>query len=298
MNANTENDYFFETKIVGESFDHVAENYDVHAFVQKMVMGRLLDRLELIRLDCKTILDLGSGTGMAGKGLKKVFNQARIIETDLSLNMLRHSNNNGWIAARRFSKVCADAHTLPYKKNTIDLVFSNLMLQWCNQSQLVFREITRVLRPGGLFVFSSFGPDTLQELRKCWKQADDHIHVMAFYDMHDIGEAISHAGLKEAVLDTEKIIINYSDCMTLMKDLKMIGASNRVQSRRKTLTGKQRLSKMINEYEKLRDNNKLPATYEIVYGHGWNLANEAQQISNSNEYVIPLESLSQTLKKK
>jgi len=149
------------------------------------------------------------------------------------------------------------------------MVFSNLMLQWCNDPDRVFSEFNRVLRPGGLLLFTSFGPDTLKELRAAWGAADGHTHVSRFIDMHDLGDALLRAGLGEPVMDAETITLSYTDVRGLMRDLKTMGARNATAGRSRGLTGRRRLAAMEASYERLRTDGRLPATWEVVYGHAW-----------------------------
>ncbi len=120
-----------------------------------------------------------------------------------------------------------------------------------------------------MFIFATLGPDTLKELRESWAAADSGVHVNTFFDMHDIGDALVRAGLEGVVMDVEYIKMTYKDCMSLMRELKAIGAHNVNNDRHKGLTGKKHLEKMMNHYETFRENEKLPATFEIVYGHAW-----------------------------
>ena len=149
------------------------------------------------------------------------------------------------------------------------MVFSNLTLQWCNDLDHVFGEIRRILKPGGLFMFSTLGPDTLKELRESWRKVDQYNHVNAFMDMHDIGDALMRTNLADPVMDVEEITLTYADVFKLMKDLKTLGAHNVTKGRPRGLTGKHRLQSMVAHYEAFRKNGLLPATYEVVYGHAW-----------------------------
>jgi len=178
--------------------------------------------------------------------------------------------------------VCADAERLPFVDASFDLVFSNLMLQWATDNDATFAELRRVLRPGGLLLFTSFGPDTLRELRESWARVDDYNHVNLFMDMHDVGDALLNARFADPVMDVEKLTVTYPDARRLMRDLKQIGAHNVTGGRPRGLTGKRHLQAMIDAYERFRSDGLLPASYEIVYGHAW----KAQQ-----DCVIPADSI-------
>ncbi|MCH7697122.1 MAG: malonyl-ACP O-methyltransferase BioC [Proteobacteria bacterium] len=262
-------DYQADKTQLARSFNIAAPGYDNVALLQQTVAKSLLERLELINISPENILDLGSGTGMAAKMLAKIYTKARVTQTDLAFNMLNTSRSNARRFFSRQSYVCADADDLPFKASVFDLVFSNLMLQWCSDADRVFNGVKQSLRADGLFLFSSFGPDTLFELRESWATVDSTVHVNAFIDMHDIGDALIRAGFEQPVMETERLILSYDDVYSLMRELKSLGAHNVVRGRRKSLTGKRRLQKMIDAYETRRSEAKLPATYEIVYGHAW-----------------------------
>jgi malonyl-CoA O-methyltransferase len=191
--------------------------------------------------------------------------------------MLRAAGRQrSWL--RRFDRVCADALRMPLARASVDLIYSNLLLQWCNDPDAVFAEFKRVLRPHGLLTFSTFGPDTLKELRAAWASVDDYTHVNRFLDMHDIGDALVRAGLAEPVLDVERFTLTYEDAMSLMKDLKAIGAHNVTAGRPAGLTGRGRLESMLAAYEQQRTDGRLPATYEVVYGRAWGGEERAREI--------------------
>ena len=293
MQNSVDKAYEVETKQVQHAFNNAAKNYDAHALLQKTVVDRLMESFDQIKVEPTVILDLGSGTGYGAKQLKQRFNKAHIYQADLSLEMLKGSRIK---SSRFFSKdhfLCADANKVPLSDESVDLVFSSLMLQWTNDPDAVFAEIRRVLKPNGVFVFTTFGPDTLKELRESWKQVDDSVHINAFTDMHDIGDALIRNGLGEPVLSIENIVLTYDECMQLMRDLKNIGAHNVNLGRRKTLTGKQRLQKVLQHYETFRINNKLPATYEVIYAHAWKT--NVPKNTDANIQHVSLENLKQEL---
>jgi len=165
--------------------------------------------------------------------------------------------------------VCCDVEQLALADASVDFVYSNLTVQWCNDLNAVFKEWMRVLKPGGMLLFSSLGPDTLHELRDCWKAVDGGDHVHAFEDMHNVGDALLSAGFAEPVMDVNYYTLTYSAVIDLMRDLKTLGASNALQQKNKNLTGKRRLQQLAKQYEKYREEQYLPATYEVVFGHAW-----------------------------
>jgi len=252
-------------------FDAAAPAYDRLAVLQQTVEAGLLDRLEMMRIAPQRILDLGAGTGNAGRTLARRYRGSRVIQADIAPNMLRQSRRRSrrWLSRQHY--VCADAENLPLQSGVVDLVFSSLMLQWCPYPARTFAEILRVMRPGGLFLFSSLGPDTLRELRESWAEAGDAdvVHVNGFYDMHDVGDALLRAGFADPVMEVDTLILTYERVWDLMRELKQLGARNVTAGRRRSLTGRRRMEQVAAAYEKRRSDGRLPATYEVVYGHAW-----------------------------
>ncbi len=256
---------------VRAAFDRASATYESAAGLQAQVAQELLGRLDTFGLAPQVVLDLGAGTGRGTRELKRRFPRATVIALDLAPGMLREANRHQ-LLWRRFARVCGDAQRLPLKAASVDLVFSSLMLQWCEPLDAAFGEVRRVLKPGGFFAFSTFGPATLAELRSAWAQADGHNHVNHFIDMHDVGAALMRAGLTEPVLDVDRFELDYPDARALMRDLKCIGAHNVTAGRARTLTGRSRLARMEQAYEAFRREGSLPATYEVIYGASWGAA--------------------------
>jgi malonyl-CoA O-methyltransferase len=234
------------------------------------------------------VLDLGAGTGHAALALKRRYRAAQVVALDLAPGMLQEAGRRQTLL-RRFRRVCADAAALPLGTASVDLVFSNLMLQWCNDPDAVFRECRRVLKPGGLLTFTTFGPDTLVELRRAWAAADDgHTHVNRFIDMHDLGDALVRSGLAEPVLDVERYTLTYATARDLMRDLKAIGAHNATAGRPRGLTGRGAFMRMAAEYETHRREERLPATYEVVFGQAWAPMSASRARVAPGEVTVPV----------
>jgi malonyl-CoA O-methyltransferase len=250
------------------SFDRAAAGYDEVAVLQREIGERMLERLDYVRLAPATILDLGCGTGQTITPLMQRYPKARVIALDFAPAMLRLARRRGtWL--KRPWCLCADAEALPLADQSVDLIFSNATLQWCNDLDATFRDWLRVLRPGGLLMFTSFGPDTLAELRAAWAAADGHSHVSPFADLHEVGDGLVRARFADPVMDAERITLTYKAMRDLMRDLKVLGAHNATAARPRGLTGPRRLAKVEAAYEAYRQDGRLPATYEVVYGHAW-----------------------------
>jgi malonyl-CoA O-methyltransferase len=272
---------------VRRSFGRAAHDYDAAALLQAQVRNELLERLDIVRLEPAVVLDMGAGTGHASIALKRRYRTSQVIALDLAEGMLREAGRRQTLL-RRFRRVCGHAAALPLRDASVDLVFSNLMLQWCGDPDAVFRECRRVLRPGGLLTFTTFGPDTLVELRRAWADADGHTHVNRFIDMHDLGDALVRAGLAEPVMDVERCTLTYAGVRDLMRDLKAIGAHNANAGRPRGLTGKGALARMTAAYETNRRDGRLPATYEVVYGHAWCPTVAPRRSRPPGEVVVPI----------
>ena len=297
-----------------QHFDHAAPTYDEAAILQKVVAERVDERLSLTTVEVQRIADIGAGTGLLTQHLQTRYPNAQIFAVDLSESMLQQAKQRLAIKAPSFvdklsslirkssgklQLVNADAFALPFADNSLDMITSNLMLQWCDDLDAVFAEFRRVLRPEGLLMFTTFGPDTLKELRQAWAQADSDLnHVNTFIDMHDIGDALIRSGFGQPVMDCEHFTLTYDKPMGVLKDLKAIGATSASLNRQRGLTGKARFQAMLNAYEQMRNADKIPATYEVVHGHAW--ANQeifkGPNRSKDGVYEITLEQFSSQTK--
>ena len=254
------------------AFEKAAISYDAVAVLQQEVADRLVERMDLMSMKPISILDAGSGTGFVSQLLATRYPKAKITALDLAFNMLKQAKGKRSFKQRwnkQFHYVHAEAENLPFADASVELVISGLTLQWCQDLPKVFKEFKRVLAPGGLLMFSSFGPDTLKELRQSWAEVDEQPHVNAFADMHDVGDALMQSGFADPVMDMEMLTVTYNDVKTVMRDLKQIGAHNVMQGRSHNITGKNKLHKMIRAYEQFRVDGLLPVSHEIVYGHAW-----------------------------
>lgn len=279
-----------DKKRARRSFERAAPGYDDSAVLQREIADRLLERLDYVRLVPARILDLGCGTGYAVEALHRRYRRAQVVALDFALPMLAQARRRGsWL--RRPQCLCADAERLPLADGAVDLIVSNATLQWCNDLPGTFAEALRVLRPGGLFMFTTFGPDTLKELRAAWSAVDGYSHVSPFPDMHDLGDALVRTRFADPVMDAERITVTYDRLADLMRDLKAIGARNATDSRPRGLTGPRRLAALERAYERSRLDGRLPASYEVVYGHAW----VPEQKPMAGGIAVPLSGIRRTI---
>lgn len=272
------------------SFERAAQTYDDSAVLQREIANRMLERLDLIKCSPRQILDVGCGTGHCSRALGKRYRRARILGVDIAYSMVRTARMRaGWFSRERF--VCGDAEALPVADASVDMVVSNLTLQWCDPD-IVLEEFARVLRPGGVVMFSSFGPDTLRELRAAWRTVDDRPHVHTFIDMHDLGDAVIRAGLADPVMDVEHFTLAYPDVVTVLQDLKNLGAHNVSRERHRGLTGKASFARFRSAYEEHAHDGLISASYEAVYGHAWAPTEPRARVGTDRSVaVVPLSEL-------
>lgn len=263
-------DSLFDPRQVRRAFSRAAHGYDAAAALQAEVRARLLESLAY--LDERTpavVLDVGAGTGHAAAEMKKRWPKAQVLALDLALPMLRESKKQaGWW--KPFRRVCADARALPLAEGSGDVIFSNLCLQWVEDLPAVFAGFRRVLKPGGLLLCSSFGPETLVELREAFGRADAAPHVSPFATIAQFGDALVAAGFRDPVLDRDLFTLTYPDLPALMHELRAIGATNALATRRRSLTGRARFAAAAAAYEPLRDGGgRLPSSWEVIYAQAW-----------------------------
>jgi malonyl-CoA O-methyltransferase len=269
-----------DPRAVRRAFGRAARSYDQAAALQREVGARLASRLDVVRLAPATIADLGCGTGEALAALAARYPKARLVAVDAARPMLvaarereraRRPRFARWLPRRRAgtSFVCADATALPLAARSVDLLWSNLMLQWVPDVARAFAEFHRVLRVGGLLTFTTFGPDTLKELARAFAGVDAHTHVSRFVDLHDLGDLLVRAGFGDPVMDMETITVTYPSPQALLTELKAIGATNQTRARPRGLTGRARHARVLAALSALARDGRVPASFEVVYGHAW-----------------------------
>ena len=266
------------------AFGRAAAHYDTAAVLQREVASRMLSRLDVVKLAPAAILDAGCGTGEGSLELAARYPDARIVGFDFAPPMAYAARERVRRSRSLYQRllapiarvrgagpqfVCADLNALPFTGVTFDLAWSNLALQWVNDLPRAFAEMRRCLKVGALFTFTTFGPDTLKELRAAFARADGHTHVSRFVDMHDIGDMLVAAGYADPVMDMEYLTLTYPTPAALMRELKTLGATNATRGRARGLTGRRRFARVVAQLDKLSVDGRVPATFEVVYGHAW-----------------------------
>jgi malonyl-CoA O-methyltransferase len=255
-------------KTIRTHFGKAASSYAAAAVLQHEVEDRLLERLTLCKTKPERVLDAGCGPGRGLQQLHQAFPDALLMGLDLALPMLEQAKpKSSWwkpFAKPAFARLNGDVSQLPIAASTLDLLYSNLCMQWCTDLPALFAEWRRVMRPDALLLATSFGPDTLKELRAAWASVDQGPHVNVFFDMHDIGDQMLAAGFIDPVLETERFTLTYADVPALLHELKAIGATNAMQARKPGIGGRAALSEMIKAYPRQAD-GRIAATYEVIY---------------------------------
>lgn len=284
---------FYKNQLV-QNFNLAAPEYDQYAILQKYTAEELIDRVDIMNIQPKTVLDLGSGTGRVSRQLSEKFPKTQIVQVDISPCMLKKARDLQRNKNQTGSYLCADAERLPFTNNSFDMVISNLMLQWAEDLQKIIVDVVAALKPGGVFVFTTLGPSTLMELRDAWASVDNLKHVNDFMDMHIMGDALIAAGLSDPVMETDSVVMKFESVREIMKHLKNLGVHNINRNRRHTLTGKGKMSALIEAYETWREQNGLPCSYEVVYGHAWKPGLH-EPTPAKQEHTFSLDALKQSL---
>jgi malonyl-CoA O-methyltransferase len=241
---------------------------------------RMAARLEYVRLEPRWIVDVGCGAAAGRDAVGDRYPKAEMLRADSAFPRLRRAHGarplaarvRSLIGARREHFVCADMSALPIRTGSCGLVWSNLALAWSADPAATLREWHRVLEVGGLLMFSSYGPDTLKELRAAFGAVDSAPHVHPFVDMHDLGDALVATGFADPVMDMDLLTVTYDRVEALVEGLRAAGQRNAHAARRRGLTGRRGWARMIDAYRALARDGRVPASFEIVYGHAWKAA--------------------------
>lgn len=285
----TKNTRLLDRKTIISAFNKAAGGYDANAAIQREIADRLFDRLEWVRLEPQVIVDVGARTGYTTQGLRQRYPQAQVIAVDWAENLLRQQDHG---VDDKVLRICAAPENLPLPAQSADLIIANLTWHWLDDRARCLQEWRRLLKPGGLLLFTTCGPDTLYELRASFAAVDDQAHVHLFLDMHDIGDALMAAQFSDPVMQAEHICFTYSSASGLFRDLRGSGVTNALLSRRRGLTGKHRWQQMLGEYAKFSSaENGWPATVEVIYGLGWAGELPGSYPDEHGEIVVPISQL-------
>ena len=266
---------FVDVRQVRRNFSRVAGTYDEAAFLSREVDRRMLDRLDYVRIAPSRILDLGCATGASLTALRERYRDARLVGADFALPMLRAGHRETGFLSRMlpFVKtkgtgfICADAEALPFARAQFGLIWSNLLLHWLNEPRPTFREVHRTLEVGGLFMFSTFGPDTLREIATAFD--DGAAHTQRFTDMHDLGDMLVECGFADPVMDMEVLTLTYASVDDLVRELRAAGDRCAMLGRRRGLAGREFGQRVRAACARLTRDGRFPVTFEVVYGHAW-----------------------------
>lgn len=266
---------FVDARQVRRAFSRAAAGYDAAAHIDREIGRRMLERLDYVNIAPQRIVDLGCGTGAASLALQERYPTAELLAIDSAEAMVRGTDRSGralrwllpFLRRKGAQRLCAEAEALPLATASSQFVWSNLMLPWVDDPLPALREMHRVLAVEGLLMFTTFGPDTLKELRAAF--TDGGVHTQRFADMHDVGDMLVESGFADPVMDMEILTITYDSVDALCADLRASGATCAMADRRRGLTGRGAWQAMRAAYETLRRDGRLPATLEVVYGHAW-----------------------------
>jgi malonyl-CoA O-methyltransferase len=277
---------------VKRAFAAAADRYDEYAVLQREIGERLLAHLDFTKLAPRRILDIGCGTGYFTALLHSRFPRADIVAVDIAEAMVRTTRGRTgrrWPWQGRRHALCADGCHLPLTGESFDLVCSNLTMQWVAEPPRMLREMRRVLAPGGLMLFSTFGRRTLQELRQSLASIE-HARaglVLPFPDVTDLGNALMELAVELPVTDTDLFTLTYPDPMALVRELKGIGASSAaIRHRPGGLYGRALLKRLAETYARQHPmpDGRVHATFEALYGQAWH----ARADYRHGEHVIPI----------
>lgn len=264
-------------------FDRAAARFADADFFYDEARRRLLQRLDHLRVPAGNAVDVGSALGQGARMLAERFPEIPVVALDRSRAMLRHSVDG------RYARVAGDIERLPFLPGSIGLMLANLVLPW-TLPETLFGEARRVLTPDGLLLFSTLGPDSLQEIRRAWAAVDDRIHVHAFWDMQTLGDLAMRAGLEEPVLDVDRIEVSYASLGELVRDLRTMGVTNSARGRRRTLTGRARWRRFAQALAAGRSGNRLGITVELILGQAWG-SRRGPVSSGRGEVVVPIDEI-------
>jgi malonyl-CoA O-methyltransferase len=266
-----------ESRAARRAFDRAAKRFGEPALISEDIATRMASRMDLMRIAPDIVLDAGCGISSAKRWIGDRYPAAAFIHLDWSREMLLRTERKSGIWSRLTStwrrgseyRICADLRAIPLANESVDLIWSNLALPWAFPADRAFHEFARVLRSGGLLMFSSYGPDTLAELREAFGMTDLVARVHEFSDMHDLGDALVAAGMSAPVMDMEKLTVSHANAQALMDDLRRAGEVNVLERRLRGLTPRRRFLDALGKLPTVAADGRVKSTFEIIYGHAW-----------------------------
>lgn len=276
------------------NFERAASTAGSVDALAREVERRMLERLQFVRLNPARVIDLGCGHGKGVGLLRERYAKAHVVGIDAAHSMLAMAQGRvaaprrllDRITGRASGWVCGDFEHIPFAAGSFGLAWSNLAFSWAEDPPALFQELHRVMRSGGLLMFSTYGPDTLRELRRAFAAADSHPHTHRFVDMHDLGDMLVASGFATPVMDMEELTLTFENFEALARDLRLSGQSNATRGRSRALLGRRAYTRMREAYESARHEGRLPSTVEIIYGHAWR---GEPRVTKDGRSVIQLE---------
>lgn len=241
---------------VAKAFSSAAGQYDQLAEAQKRIAGRLLSHCP----QADSVLDIGCGTGYWTRKLRDHCQASQVYGLDLAPGMLAYAQQQP--GSQGIDWLCADAEALPLEPESLDLIFSSLAIQWCNDYHQLFFGIYNSLKPGGQAFICTLLPGTLNELKQSWAEVDDAEHVNNFVALESLAEAIQSQGLEISRSESYTETLHYPDLRGVIDSIKGIGAHH-VQGENH-LTGRKAIIKLKQAYEGFRVEQGLPVSYQVL----------------------------------
>ncbi|NNM58959.1 MAG: methyltransferase domain-containing protein [Legionellales bacterium] len=260
------------------------------SFLIQEIGIRLLERLELIKLEPSQILDINPLLDSQTKELLRYYPKAVVLSSHIESNSVLKPQYFWQRWGNYEKRLVADPHQLPLPEESVDFIFSNCFFFSSWDITKLVNEWHRVLRPNGLVLFSTFGPDTLKEWRvteaKVEANTSSQAKSSSFIDMHDIGDGLLQQGFSDPVMDMEMLTIYYASFKELCQDLRVNNVAA-VTPVSEVFRGKKYWEAMEENYPRDPTNHKLPVTCEIIYGHAWKL--KKAPVNMPSEFAVPIQ---------
>jgi len=242
---------------LAKSFGRAASTYDLHANFQKQVLASLLSILPRVQLSM--VMDLGCGTGNALKPLAKLSRQ--LVGVDLSESMLGIASNK----EPTTNFICADAEQLPFADGSFNLIFSSLAIQWCQSHLALFREIKRVVEPGGWWCFSTLCEGSMLEIGEAWRQVDGRLHSNQYPSMEKIASDLLESGLEIHQQETRTMTMHFQTVQEAIYSVKKVGASVITEVENRSSVTPSVWKEFVQKYSTAHDGIGIPLSYQVAF---------------------------------